>query len=195
MIGFLRGNIEAKSPNAVLLDVEGVGYHVTIPVSAYNDLPEVGAEMKMFTHLHMRENALELYGFLTIEDRSLFLQLLSVTDVGPKTAMNVLSGIGSEAFRSAIVNQDLPALTNVPGVGKKTAGRLMLELKDKMGEAMVYRNARNGMASDVYDDATAALVSLGYTSQMVREAMRKAYDGFKKDMSVQDVIKQTLRYL
>jgi len=196
MIGFIRGILEMKSQSSVLVDVEGVGYTVTIPAAAYQDLPPLGAEIKLFTHLQVKDDTLELYGFTSPDDRALFLQLMSVTDVGPRTAMNVISGMGAEALREAVRHQDVAALTQVHGVGRKTAERLLLELKDKIGFPLTARaGSANGGASPFYNDVMEALMALGYAPAAIREAMRKAGSALQKDQSVQEGIKLLLRYL
>lgn len=198
MIGFLRGTLEYKAPQLAIIDTGGVGYQVSVPVSTYDKLPQIGEEVKIYTYLNVRENALELYGFASLEEKELFNLLISVSDVGPRTAINILSGIGVETFKLAIANKDLSALTTISGIGKKTAERLIVELKDKIGE-IKFAASDVGMPADGnVEDAMAALVSLGYSRNAVREAMRKVYTEFTKSKeasTVQELIKQTLKLL
>ncbi len=195
MIGFLRGTLESKRPQIILVDVNGVGYQLTVPLSTYEQLPEVGSDIKVFTHLRVREIALDLYGFLSVEERTLFEHLLTVADVGPKTAITILSGMRPMEIRAAIISKNAEALRGIPGVGKKTAERLVVELKDKLGVLEEAAMASSRMDGRVMEDATAALVALGYTMGVVRQAVRKAAGELPDRATVQDVIKASLRQL
>jgi len=132
MIGFLRGRLVAKKPPAVLIDVGGVGYELEAPMSTFFDLPEVGENLTLFTHLAIREDAHNLYGFLSETEKTLFRTLIRVNGVGAKLALGILSSMTAEAFHHCVENQDVQSLTRLPGIGKKTAERLIIELRDRM---------------------------------------------------------------
>ena len=165
MIGFLEGKLRAKSPECVILDVHGVGYHVQVPLSTFYELPELGKPVELNIHTHVREDAIQLYGFRTLAEKEMFLLLTGVNGVGPKLALGILSGINPDELRIVIVRQDYLRLKNIPGVGKKIADRVMLELRDKVqgktkektGPAQPFVEAGNA-----FPDAFSALVNLGY---------------------------------
>ena len=180
MIGRLTGRLASKAPDQVLLDVAGVGYLVHIPLSTFYELPEQESPTSLWIHTHVREDALALYGFLTERERSLFHLLLGVTGIGPRVALTVLSGIPPSELVDALRRQDVRRLVAVPGVGKKTAERMVLELAEKAanlpGEAPT--KAPEAVAAD---DVISALVNLGYSqiqaSTAVSSAMKKAGEG------------------
>jgi len=169
MIGFLRGVLVAKKPPSLLVDVRGVGYEVDAPMSTFYGLPEPGAEVTLFTHLSIREDAHSLFGFITESERSLFRTLIKVNGIGARLALGILSGLSAEEFHRAVEYQDTARLVRLPGVGKKTAERLIIELRDRIGElgldptAIVLPGGRAAApAINPMDDAISALVALGY---------------------------------
>ncbi len=191
MIGRLTGRVASKAPDQVLLDVAGVGYLVHIPLSTFYELPEQESPASLWIHTHVREEALALYGFLTERERSLFLLLLSVTGIGPKVALTVLSGIPPAELVDALRKQDVRRLVAVPGVGKKTAERMVLELAEKVaglpGEA-----AGKAPAAVAADDVISALVNLGYRKAEAERAVEAtARAGAPKDFG--DFLKEALR--
>src|SRR5512142_1278895 len=161
MIGRLTGRLASKAPDQVLLDVGGVGYQVHIPLSTFYELPETEAPASLWIPTHVREDALALYGFLTERERSLFLLLLGVAGIGPKVALTVLSGIPPAELASALRNQDVRRLVAIPGVGKKTAERMVLELAEKAA-SFAAEPAAEAPAAVASDDVVSALVNLGY---------------------------------
>src|SRR5262252_5095299 len=161
MIGRLTGRLAAKAPDHVLLDVGGVGYLVHIPLSTFYELPEAESPTSLWIHTHVREDALALYGFLTERERALFLLLLGVTGIGPRVALTVLSGIPPSELVAALRAQDVRRLVAVPGVGKKTAERMVLELAEKVASVQGEAPARPSAAAAA-DDVISALVNLGY---------------------------------
>lgn len=162
MIGSLRGTLSDKDIEEVLLDVGGVGYRVAIPLSTFEALPKQGAEATLLTHLHVREDELALYGFATERERSLFETLVGVSGIGPRLALQVLSRLSPERFVGAIRNKDLTTLKGIPGVGKKTAERMVLELKDRLDEYAEAMEAGPPVALDSEgEDAVKALIALG----------------------------------
>lgn len=163
MIGSLRGRIVAKMPPQLTIDVGGVGYELEAPMSTFFHLPGVGEEVRLLTHLVVREDAHVLYGFGTEDERRLFRSLLRVSGVGPKIALALLSGISVEAFARCVQSQDVAALTRVPGIGRKTAERLLVEMRDRLAaDAQVPGSAAFAPGSTAEAEAFGALVALGY---------------------------------
>ena len=186
MIGFIEGKIEYNTDKYVLVDVNGIGYKIYISTSVFKDLPEIGNKVKLFTHLHVREDILDLYGFLDKKDLDFFEMLISISGIGPKGAMNILSVASIETLKKAISNEDSTILTKVSGIGQKTAGKIILELKSKVsGE---YSDEKGGTDGEAID----ALVSLGYRLQEAREALKKIPHEVKE---VGEKIKHALKLL
>jgi Holliday junction DNA helicase RuvA len=180
MIAFLRGKLLEKHPNQVIVETSGVGYDVMIPVSTFSTLPDTGAEVALRIHTHVREDALALFGFLTSEEKALFEKLISVSGIGPTLAIKVLSGIATAAIIDAIRGGHVEQLVRIPGVGKKTAERMVLELKDKLeglggGSAPASISARSEPAlSGIEQDVLSALLNLGCQRSAAESAVRKA---------------------
>ena len=176
MIALLRGVLLEKHPNQAVVDVAGVGYDVTIPVSTYAHLPDAGAEVRLRIHTHVREDALALYGFLTQDEKALFEKLISVSGIGPKMAMAVLSGIPALDLIANIRRGEVDRLVRIPGVGKKTAERMILELRDKMpapsGEEAAASSG--GPGAPIEQDVLSALLNLGCARPAAESAVRKA---------------------
>jgi Holliday junction DNA helicase RuvA len=173
MIALLTGEIAFKSIDHVIIDVGGVGYRLTIPLSSFYALPEQG-KVRFLVHTHVREDTLSLYGFLSLEEKELFLLLLSVTGIGPKVALNVLSHIPADGLRDALAGGDIKRLSSLPGIGKKTAERLVLELREKvarLGGSHPPRAAVTAPSADHLDDTLSALVNLGYKENLARRAL------------------------
>ncbi|MSV34830.1 MAG: Holliday junction branch migration protein RuvA [Bryobacterales bacterium] len=178
MISHLRGTLLEKHPNQVTIDVHGVGYEVTIPVSAYSSLPEQGAVVRLHIYMHVREDILALFGFLTKEDKALFEKLIGVSGIGPKLAITALSGLTSEDLRAAIRSGAVEQLVRIPGVGKKTAERMVLELRDKVGPAShaeaAAAGASKGLFSSIEEDVISALMNFGASRAAAEAAVTKA---------------------
>lgn len=172
MIGQLRGRLADKRPNQVLVDVGGVGYIVAVPLSTYAALGELHTEVTLLTHTHVREDALALYGFLTSREKHLFEMLLSASGVGPSLALKILSGMNAEELIPAIRGNDLGRLTKIPGVGRKTAERMVVELKDKL-DSMAVADQKPAVASPagVEADVVSALINLGYDGRTAESAI------------------------
>ena len=190
MIGRLTGQLAAKNPPQVLLDVHGVGYEVDVPMSTFYDLPEVGAQVALLTHFVVREDAQLLYGFLTEPERHAFRQLIRIAGIGPRLALSVLSGMSAADLAHAVAMQAVGRLTKVPGIGKKTAERLLLELKGKLGDAIGSAVAAMP-AGDSGADVLNALAALGYSDKEAVAAIRQLPAG----IGVSDGIKQSLKLL
>ena len=171
MIAHLRGKLLAKHPNQAIVEAGGVGYDVNISVPTFSSLPDAGSEVALFIHMHVREDALALYGFLQTADKTLFEKLLSVSGIGPKLANTILSGMSETSqIVGAIRNGDIARLTRIPGVGKKTAERMVLELRDKFPVVGAEEKPRVA-ATPVREDVTSALINLGYKPGEVEKAL------------------------
>ncbi len=189
MIAHLRGRLVSKHPNQAIVDCAGVGYDVAISVPTFSDLPSLGAEVSLFIHTHVREDALALYGFLRAEEKSLFERLIAVSGIGPKLAITILSGMPAEEMVSAIRSNDLARLTRIPGIGKKTAERMVLELRDKLD---AFAAAPVRAASPVEDDVLSALLNLGYQRPAAEKAVAAAAGTNGKSASFETLFKQAL---
>ena len=183
MIAFLRGALLEKHPNQVIVDVQGVGYDVTIPVSTFSSLGDAGSEVRLVIHTHVREDAIALFGFLTTNEKLIFEKLLGVTGIGPKLAVTVLSGLPIGELVGAIRGNHLTSLVKIPGVGKKTAERMVLELKDKLDMLAALAPAGSGGApapkskssfSAVEEDVLSALINFGSARPNAEAAVLKA---------------------
>ena len=193
MIGRLSGALLEKNPPAILVNVQGVGYEVDVPMSTYYGLPDVGEQVELHTHFVVREDAQLLFGFATRRERALFRALLKVNGVGAKVALSILSGLSADEFFQCVAAKDAVALTRVPGIGKKTAERLLVEMQDKV-DALAGGSVQQGLPSEpissARDQASEALLSLGYKAAEVKRLLDKtAVDG----QSVEDMIRSALR--
>ncbi|MDQ6676013.1 MAG: Holliday junction branch migration protein RuvA [Acidobacteriota bacterium] len=175
MIALLRGTLVEKHPNQAIVDIGGVGYDLTIPVSTFTGLPSLGEEVRLRVHTHVREDALALFGFISQEEKTLFEKLTAVSGIGPKLAITILSGLGATELISAIRNGSLEQLVRIPGIGKKTAERMILELRDKMAVIAPSGATSAQPAFDsVENDVLSALLNLGCARPAAEAAVRKA---------------------
>jgi Holliday junction DNA helicase RuvA len=188
MIGKLTGTLDNKNPPEVIVDCNGVGYEVLVPMSTFYNLPELGAKVSLLTHFVVREDAQLLYGFASAAEREAFRQLIKISGVGPRTALSVLSGMSVSELTQAITLQEAGRLIKVPGIGKKTAERLLLELKGKMGPDI---GVVATVASDAQADILQALLALGYSDKEAALALK----ALPKDVGVSDGIKLALKSL
>lgn len=193
MIAYLQGILSEKRPTQAVIDVNGVGYSAFVPLSTYQKLPEIGEKVRLLTHTHVREDAFVLYGFATREERELFELLLGVNGIGPKSALMVLSSISIDQFQHCILQEDLSLLTKISGIGKKTAQRLIVELKEKLqkSEALSAESIKLKTGDNTADEALAALLSLGYDRGEAREALQRVTSE-KKKMSAAELVKKAL---
>ncbi len=192
MIGFLRGKIADKKPTSILLDVQGVGYIINVSLSTFDKLPAVGETAELFTYLSVREDAMNLYGFFTAEEKTIFELLIGISGVGPKLALGILSGITGNELIEAIQAQNIPRLVSIPGIGKKTAERLIIELKDKIGTVVgVPTSAISLEAYSVKGDAIAALLSLGYNNKKAEMAVAHILSQ-APELELEEIIKRAL---
>ncbi len=195
MIARLTGKLAVKNPDEIILDVSGVGYQVFIPLSTFYELPERGDVLMLHIHTAMRENAFELYGFLTMKEKAMFRLLLSVSKIGPKLAQNILSGISSDDLTSAILTGDILKLNTIPGIGKKTAERMILELKDKVPKTQGADQDVVALSGELLDDALSALLHLGYKRVTSERAVKRAMNEAGRDGQLEDIIRLSLKYL
>lgn len=198
MISFLHGKLVDALPTQVTVDVNGVGYDVLIPLSSFDKLPQPGGEVKLLTHLAVREDAHVLYGFMTVAERELFRLLINtVSGIGPKIALNVLSGMNPVAFRGAVANGDVKSLSQISGVGKKTAERIVVELRDKVGAAGAWEASSSARALSASDqkvnDAVLALMALGFKQPEAHEAVRAAQAVLGETASVEQLVRAALK--
>ena len=194
MIAQLHGRILRKDAQAVVVDVGGVGYDVTIPVSTFYRLGEPGTEVTLLTHTHVREDTLALFGFLTAAEQTLFERLIAVAGVGPRLAISILSGIETPELVGALRSSDVARLTRIPGVGKKTAERLVVELKDKMAGLEGVDAAPEELPAGPQDDLVSALVHLGYSRSEAERGVEKALKQ-EGDGPFEELLRRTLRVL
>ena len=196
MIAHLRGRILEKQPNRVVVDVGGVGYDVAVPLSTFYGLGDAGAEIALRVHTHVREDAISLFGFATALELDLFLRLIGISGIGPKVGLAVLSGIEPADLVGAIERSDLARLTAIPGVGKKTSERIVLELKDRLPKVhAVAAVAGGGDAPVLRDDLLSALMNLGYHRPLAEKAVDAALNAVGRDAGFERTRKQALREL
>ena len=202
MITYIRGILEGMEEDKVIVDVGGVGYGIYIAGTAMGRLPALG-KVKIHTHLHVKEDLMQLYGFLTRDELRVFRLLIGVSGIGPKGGLGILSALGPDDLRFAVASNDVKAIQAAPGIGKKTAEKLILELKDKLKLEDALENAANavqntadtsaGMANEMTGEAVQALVALGYGNTEALKAVRQVE--ITEEMSVEDVLRQSLKYM
>lgn len=201
MIAFLSGKLIDKTANSVILDVGGVGYEVAIPLSTFYEIGEVGETVELRIYTNVREDAIQLFGFKTQREKELYLKLISVQGVGAKSGITMLSGMSADEMIAAVRTENLAKLTSIPGVGRKTAERLVVELRDKVGELSADISAEASMAAaagvgtdGIFDDALSALVNLGYQRSAAEKALQQVrQDGVEPN--VQKLLRSALQRL
>ena len=198
MITFLQGKLVESLPTQVVVNVNGIGYEVLIPLSSFSKLPPPGSDVKLLTQLVVREDAHILYGFMSAGERDLFRLLVnSVSGIGPKTALNILSGMNAVAFRGAVANSDVKSLSQISGVGKKTAERIVVELRDKMGAAgaLEAASAKHALSPEdqKLNDATLALMALGIKQADAHDAVRAAQTMLGAEATVEQLVRAGLK--
>lgn len=198
MIASLTGILKVKAPTEVLLEVHGVGYAASIPLSTFEKLGEVGSTLTLLTYLHVREDVLQLYAFATEEERGFFRMLIAISGIGPRIAQGILSGISVAELKEHIGKENVGALTAIPGIGRKTAERIIIELRDKMSKLEVTPTSTvglSGLQAETRNEALLALTSLGYARQIAERAIRQALsEANGASLSLQELIKRSLRY-
>jgi Holliday junction DNA helicase RuvA len=198
MIAFLRGRVIDKHPNRIIIDVHGVGYDVHVPLSTYYHVDEEGSEVSLRVHTHVREDTIQLYGFLTILEQQVFERLINISGIGPKLAVAVLSGIGPGELVGAVERGDLARLTAIPGVGRKTAERIILELRDRLQQLAIVPAAAGAggvaPADRLRDDLISALLNLGYHRPLAEKAADSTLTS-SEDLTFERALKRALREL
>lgn len=199
MIAALTGKLACKSPSQITLDVQGVGYELFIPLSTYYSLPDVNQSLSLRVHTHLREDALQLFGFLTSREKDAFILLTGISGIGPKLALSVLSTLSVGDLVSAVQADDIDKLSTVPGIGKKSAARMALDLKDKVERLQSLPSAvaptSDGLSSDVHNDALSALVNLGYRAQETKDIIKRITQSQSTPIPLKDLIRETLKEL
>ena len=197
MIAHLKGKLTYKSPIEIAIDVNGVGYQVFVPLSTFYALPELKEDVFLDIHTHMREESLKLFGFYTTDEKKIFEKLIAINKVGPKLALTILSGMSPTELFTTIDSNDIEKLSTIPGIGRKTAERLILEMRDKMGgisiDSEIKKNSipQNGL----FEDALSALVNLGYKKNQAEQTLKKVYPEGETGESIEDIIKKSLNLL
>ncbi|MFY9559570.1 MAG: Holliday junction branch migration protein RuvA [Terriglobales bacterium] len=195
MIAHLRGTLLAKHPNQAIVETQGVGYDVVISVPTFSELPAAGQEVALHIHTHVREDVLSLYGFLRLAEKHLFEKLLTVSGIGPKLAITILSGMAADEMVGAIRGGDVARLTRIPGIGKKTAERMMLELRDKLPAPAGNAEVSLAAVSPVEEDVLSALVNLGYQRAAAEKALAIAAKSGRSPQSFEVLFREALAVL
>lgn len=197
MIAHLIGKLIYKSPDHSIVDINGIGYKIFTPLSTYYVLPKTGESVTLHIHTRVREDELKLFGFLTEEEQTIFEKLITINKVGPKLALGILSGMSPENLLTAIMNNDAARLSTIPGVGKKTAERLTLEMKDKLSDLTfeMEHQLDSEAPEGFYEDALSALVNLGYKKPQAEKSLKSAYNKIGKSSSLEELIKESLNNL
>ncbi len=198
VIAYLKGKLEHCTSDSIIIDVNGVGYRVYTSASSLGLCMDIGSDIKVYTHYHVREDTQALYGFLTVEELKMFKQLLTVSGVGPKVALSLVSSVSPSQFAMSILTEDIKSITQAPGIGKKTAQRIILELKDKIKKE--YKDMPEFETIDTKvpcddnraQEAVSALMMLGYSAQEARNAVNKVFDA---DSTVEEIIKNALKQM
>jgi len=193
VIGRLSGILLEKLPPQIVVDVSGVGYEVDVPMSSFYNLPATGEKVSLFTHFVVREDAQQLFGFLTLKERAAFRELIRISGVGPKLALSVLSGLSVDDLANCIALQDAGRLTRVPGIGKKTAERLLLELKGKLADALPQAGGAGLATATVANDALNALLALGYSDKEAVPTLKLLPEGLTLEESIRQALKLLAR--
>ena len=199
MIAHIQGRLYFKSPEHLIIDVDGIGYQVHVPLTTFYELPDVGNTVALHIHTHVREDALQLYGFQAQEEKALFIRLMGVAGIGPRLAVNILSGISPAELAESLLQGDLARLISIPGVGRKTAERIMVEMRDKLPALAADRDialsVKSAADEAVMNDAISALVNLGYKKGVARKAIDQATERLEGEINLESLLKESLRAL
>jgi Holliday junction DNA helicase RuvA len=195
LISYIKGTLVEKTPARVVVESCGLGYEILIPLSSYDALDEVGSQVLVYTHFHVREDSHQLFGFATTEERHVFQMLISVSGIGPRSALTILSGVSVDDFCDAIAREEVGFLTAISGVGRKTAERLIVELKGRIAEREVMVGAGAGRTSpkETVSEAIQALMSLGFPRPTAKRAVERCLNEAGKDLCVEELIRSALR--
>lgn len=200
MISFIRGTLVEKTPARIVIERDGIGYEIFIPLSSYEAVGDVGSEVKLYTHFYVREDQHTLFGFSTAEEKKAFQMLISVSGIGPRLAMGILSGVSVEDLYEAISGEKVDILTAITGIGRKTAKRLIVELKSKVDEErlrVAVTTDRRACSTSI-EEAIQALIALGFTRQLARQAVDKCLselEADKDEIGVEELVRNALKYI
>ena len=192
MIASLKGIVQSKKPEGVIVDVSGIGYHVCVPLCSLGDIPEPGSSVFLHTYTHVREDILQLFGFLSEEEQKIFKILMGISGIGPKLGLAILSGMQVQKFVESVHNEDITTLSTIPGLGKKTASRVVLELKGKL-PSLSDNETSSSEGLSAAGDSVSALVNLGYKKSLAESAVQKAVNSGSS--AIENIIKEALMYL
>ncbi len=198
MIAFLEGRLLSKSPEYIIVSAQGIGYQVAVPLSSFYDLPALEQGVRLHIYTHVRQDAIQLFGFLTPNEKEIFLLLLGVSGIGPKVALNILSGISSQELSQALMAEDSARIQRIPGIGKKTAERIVLELKDKikkLSSGFLPNLVREVGEGTPWEDALSALVNLGYPKAIAEKALGLIKNDTEDTISLEDLLRKALKSL
>ncbi|MGW8209408.1 MAG: Holliday junction branch migration protein RuvA, partial [Syntrophobacteria bacterium] len=197
MIAHIQGFLHFKSPEYLVIDVDGIGYQVHVPLSTFYDLPQVGSTVSLHIHTHVREDALQLYGFRSPEEKVIFVRLISISGIGPRLAVNILSGISPAELVESLSQNNLARLISIPGVGRKTAERIMVELRDKVSSLVPSHDVtvpvKTAADEAVIEDALSALLNLGYKKGVAQRAIENARQRLEGEITLESLLKESLR--
>jgi Holliday junction DNA helicase RuvA len=199
MIAHIQGFLHFKSPEYLVIDVDGIGYQVHVPLSTFYDLPQLGSTVSLHIHTHVREDALQLYGFQSPEEKALFVRLISISGIGPRLAVNILSGISPAELVESLIQNNLARLISIPGVGRKTAERIMVELRDKVSSLVPGHDVTEPVKATadeaMIEDALSALLNLGYKKGVAQRAIENARKRLQGEITLESLLKESLRAL
>ena len=199
MIGYIEGKLSVKTPALIVIDVGGVGYEMHVSLTTYNQIGKIETKQKIFTYLYVREDKLEFYGFATEDEKDFFKTLISISGIGPSVAVRILSAIKVDRFKAAIMDENIGILTTIPGIGKKTAQRIIVELKDKIGiltdKEKSYLIDKDPDERAVINDSISALVSLGYSRAVAQKSVDRVLSETKEKLKIEELIRKSLKFV
>ena len=199
MIGYIEGKLSVKTPAFIVIDIGGVGYEMHISLTTYNQIGKAGEKLKILTYLYVKEDKLDLYGFATEDEKGFFKTLISISGIGPSVAIKILSAIKVDRFKAAIMDENIGILTTIPGIGKKTAQRIIVELKDKIGiltdKEKSYLIDKDPEERAVINDSISALVSLGYSRAIAQRSVDRVLSETKEKLKIEELIRKSLKFV
>ncbi|HMK65742.1 MAG TPA: Holliday junction branch migration protein RuvA [Thermodesulfobacteriota bacterium] len=197
MIAFIEGRLLFKSPESIIVSAQGLGYQIAVPLSSFYDLPDIDQSVRLHIYTHVRQDAIQLFGFLTPREKEIFLLLIGVSGIGPKVALNILSGISSEELSAALLAQDSGRVQRIPGIGKKTSERIVLELKDKIKKLgpVTQMPLSQKTEESQWEDALSALINLGYPRAVAEKALSQIPRDTDVVITLEDLLRKVLKLL
>jgi len=197
MIAFIEGRLLFKSPESIIVSAQGLGYQIAVPLSSFYDLPDIDQSVRLHIYTHVRQDAIQLFGFLTPREKEIFLLLIGVSGIGPKVALNILSGISSEELSAALLAQDSGRVQRIPGIGKKTSERIVLELKDKIKKLgpVTQMPLSQKTEESQWEDALSALINLGYPRAVAEKALSQIPRDTDVVITLEDLLRKALKLL